>query len=507
MNRACFSQNTILHEQNQHASCIRPIKNNFIRMKLSIRSIIVLIVSLQLFSCKDFLEVETVGKVTITNLFSDMDGMHAAVAGMYSKTFDYYCSEFYEYPEVAGNMVDIKNVVSQPEMIYQYNFTSDPEQETGAVGYIWRKIYVALANTNNIIQYQPSLLSSFPASADELKKIKAEALFIRALCHFDLCRVYAQPYSYTPDASHLGVPILKITPGPDDVVSRATVKQVYDFIKSDLLEAERLFGTTPQEDAYHVSIIAVRALLSRVYLYSNDWENSIKYSTQVINAVELAKGNDYLAMFTNRIAGKEAIFRLYGELKSKNLGQFYSPANPVAIAADTLISLYNDPSDIRLQLFQPLSDLNNKYATLKFSIKVNYTTKEERYDPMILRVSEMYLNRAEAYLNFNEPTKAIDDLKVIVARSVGKNVNEISLNANNNTEIAGMIDKERVKELCFEGHNFFDIIRRGKNLVRGKSTNSNVGFIAYPSDYFVLPIPQTELDANTNMQKNPTVNK
>jgi len=33
MNRACFTKNTNLHEQNQHASSIRPLKNNFVRMK------------------------------------------------------------------------------------------------------------------------------------------------------------------------------------------------------------------------------------------------------------------------------------------------------------------------------------------------------------------------------------------------------------------------------------------------------------------------------------------
>jgi len=33
MNRACLAKNTSLHEQNQHASSIRPIKINFVRMK------------------------------------------------------------------------------------------------------------------------------------------------------------------------------------------------------------------------------------------------------------------------------------------------------------------------------------------------------------------------------------------------------------------------------------------------------------------------------------------
>ena len=61
-------------------------------------------------------------------------------------------------------------------------------------------------------------------------------------------------------------------------------------------------------------------------------------------------------------------------------------------------------------------------------------------------------------------------------------------------------------ELCFEGHNFFDIIRWKQDLKREENTNSSVEKIVYPSDYFVLPIPQVELNANTNMQPNPTVN-
>ena len=73
-------------------------------------------------------------------------------------------------------------------------------------------------------------------------------------------------------------------------------------------------------------------------------------------------------------------------------------------------------------------------------------------------------------------------------------------------ELIRLIEKERVKELCFEGHNFFDIVRWKQDLVREKNTNSSMKKMVYPSDYFVLPIPQTELNANTNMQPNPTVN-
>ena len=55
----------------------------------------------------------------------------------------------------------MKYVSAGADMLDQYNFTSDALQETGAVGYIWRKIYEALANVNNVIQYQPQVISAY----------------------------------------------------------------------------------------------------------------------------------------------------------------------------------------------------------------------------------------------------------------------------------------------------------------------------------------------------------
>jgi tetratricopeptide (TPR) repeat protein len=455
-------------------------------------------------SC-DFLEVETVGRTTMPNFFSDVAGLKAGLSGSYSRMFDYYSSEFYKYPEVAGNMVDLDMISSDVEMVDQFNFTSDPEQEVGAVGYIWRKILVALANVNNVLEYAPPLINAFPNQKEEIELVQAQALFLRALCHFDLYRVYAQPYNYTADASHLGVPVLLMTPGPDDLPSRATAKQVFDQIIKDLQDAEALFGNRPMRDAYHVSKKAVWALLSRVYLYKEDWDNAIVYASKVIDQSSLAYDDDYLAMYNNLIAGEEAILRLGGVLKSKSLGIFFSSEKPLVMAADTLLSLYTDAGDIRLRLFAP--DTNNELKiTTKYRIKVGYTSEQERYDPFILRVSEAYLNRAEAYARNSDLTNASNDLKAIVGRAVSKSASEVQLVYANKDELLLLIKKERVKELCFEGHNFFDIVRYNDDLVRSVTTTSNIQYLSYPNDLFVLPIPQSELNANTKMQGNPTVN-
>ncbi|MDD2327370.1 MAG: RagB/SusD family nutrient uptake outer membrane protein, partial [bacterium] len=176
-------------------------------MKLVKLIVIFAALSASLPSC-DFLEVETVGRTTMPNFFSDVPGLKAGLAGSYSKMYGYYSSEFYKYPEVAGSMIDLNIIGSEVEMVDQYNFTSDPEQEVGAVGYIWRKILETLANVNNVLEYAPPLIGQYPNQRSEIEMIQAQALFLRALCHFDLFRVYAQPYNYTADASHLGIPVL-----------------------------------------------------------------------------------------------------------------------------------------------------------------------------------------------------------------------------------------------------------------------------------------------------------
>ncbi len=451
----------------------------------------------------DFLEVDPIGKTTIPVFFTDMEGIRAALPGTYSAVYDYYSSEFFKYPEVAGNMVRLNIVGGTADMVNQYNFTSDASDETEAVGYIWKKIYEAMANVNNIIQYQPDLLEKFPKQKDELDRILAEALYLRALTHFDMVRVYAQPYNYTSDASHLGIPVLLKTPGADDNVSRKTVKEVYTQIIADLEKAVELFGDKESQGVYYASKNAAYALLSRVYLYMGNWDKVISYSSILINEYPLSQGDDYLDMYMNMKAGNEAIFRLNGTNKKSSLATFYSPAAPVTIPADTLISLFDDQNDIRLSL---LTNDKGEHICFKYYIKGNVAEADKHYDPFVARVSEMYLNRAEAYLNKNMLTEAATDIKAIIARGLNTTIENVELNTTSKTELTHTLEKERDKELCFEGHQFFDITRKKQNLVREAGSNSSVQRINYPSDYFVLPIPLKELEANTNMQPNPTVN-
>lgn len=449
--------------------------------------------------CSNFLEVDQKGKTTIPIFFSDVDGLNAGLVGVYNKMYAYYDNEFTKYPDVAGNMLSMRYVSDGSDMINQHNFTSDPLQETGAVGYIWRKIYEAMANVNNVIQYQPDVLIKYPTQEEKCRSILGEALFLRAMCHFDLCRVYAQPYCYTSDASHLGVPVLLKTPGPDENVSRKSVNEVYIQILSDLEKASIALRDIPQRDIYHASLQSVYAMYSRVYLYMGDWSNALKYSKLITDTQELPKGADFLGMYQDLSETGDAIFRLNGMNQSGKLKSFYDASS---IPADTLYTLF-DEGDIRLQL---LRKEDRSASCLKYYSSKQPGNEVNRDDPFVLRTAEIYLNAAEAAYNLKEYTDARKYVKAILSRAVNDDYATQVLNDCTDEKLMELIERERVKELCFEGHNFFDIIRWGKDLVRERNTSSTLKRMAYPSDYFVLPIPQVELNANTNMQPNPTVN-
>lgn len=433
--------------------------------------------------------------------FSDMDGVRAALPGAYSRIYKYYDSEFLLYPDVAGDMLEMTIVGADTKMAPQFNYISNPDQTIGAVSYIWEYCYDALTNINNIINYYPALLEKFPGNKNELNNIMANALFLRALVHFDLVKVYAQNYNYTTDASHLGIPIVLKIPGPNDNLKRNTVENVYAQILGDLKDADALFeGASFNENKapYYASSSAVQGLLARVSLYMGKNEEAIMHASKAIEAKSLSQGPDYINVFTQNNFVGETIFKLNGWLQKSATSSFYNNG-PIGFASTKLITLFQDQEDIRLDLLQVQN--NGTHSTLKHT-KTDVNQGEVQYDLILMRASEMYLIRAEANIKLNSLEEAKSDLKSLIARALQKTPIEIEITENTQEEMMNLLMNERAKELAFEGHRLFDLSRNHQSLERAENTLSTVQFIAYPSDLFILPIPQAEIDANTNILQN-----
>jgi hypothetical protein len=170
-------------------------------------------------------------------------------------------------------------------------------------------------------------------------------------------------------------------------------------------------------------------------------------------------------------------------------------------------------NDVRKELFTYVGEAEDgdEYVSKVYTAICKYlpvkagtsTAENRRCDPFILRVSEMYLIHAEAVCLGQGDTKtASDDLKALQARALGKPASEINLVYTGTDGLDRLIQEERAKELCFEGHRFFDLKRRHENIVRTSTTTSTLKLLKYPDYRYVLPISQLEMQANDSMTQN-----
>lgn len=124
------------------------------------------------------------------------------------------------------------------------------------------------------------------------------------------------------------------------------------------------------------------------------------------------------------------------------------------------------------------------------------------HSPLISRLGEIYLNRAEAYAKLQNYTAALNDLNTIRNRSI-VNGGYTSLNATN---AGDRIDKERQLELAYQAERSFDVFRNGKSLTRAyPGPQSQTASIAATDFRVVYYIPQSAINAYAGkLTQNPT---
>lgn len=464
--------------------------------------IYIMVLGFGLVSCKDFLTEEPEISQSNELTLSKYSGLNDAVAGSYSRfqSYFWYGASFILSSELrCGNAKNPRSIPGsgryRVDPFWTYNSTSTST--------IWAYSYATIAAANNVINNLEGKEST-EVSEQQINNLMAEALFIRALTYFDLIITYAQPYTYAPES--LGVPLVLVT--ENGRPARNTVKEVYDQIVKDLLDAEifmsddyKRAGVT--DPLATVRKPAIQALLSRVYLYMAKYQECANYATKVIDSgkFNLATPAQYKAMWTKEIADEngEVIFEIYSSKKNEywdgsgweQIAYLTDPTGSGDVSATRdIVDLYED-GDVRGELFVVNE---NDYFFTKYAGKEGSSVPKEN-NIVVLRLSEMYLNRAEAIYNgasISGVTAASDLLAITSIRGAS----EVSPSATT-------IFNERRKELAFEGHIAYDYARTGTSLVRidydGVEEYRNIPF---PSYRWAMPIPQSEIDANENMVQN-----
>lgn len=421
--------------------------------------------------------------------------------GIYTRMeeLEYYGRDFLIVTDLGGNDMKITSQNSNRFITeFQMNYTPLLAPQTNT-----------FLNAYRVVNQANVLIDKLPETANTAT-IKGEAYFLRALADFDLARRYTRPYTNV-DAKvtepNSGITLVtKATDVPATFKpGRSTLAETYAAIIADLKTAQQKapdgLTTDAKANVFNATKDAATALLSRAYLYKGDWQLAIDEASKLINSNKYAlyAPTEVANAFNADAAGSEDIFSLRfltpNGRGSNNFGYMYVPSKLGGYGdirlTDGFMALL-DPKDVRKGFTQTLDGSNYlmKFAGNKAQGQVGLVNVK------VLRISEVLLNRAEAYAELGNLQQATDDVNLLRAKRGLDPFTDVN---NIKAEIA----KQRRIELVGEGFAMTDLFRKN-----GERNISDANALSTrktgPTDFRVaFPIPQAEMDANPNMVQNP----
>lgn len=287
---------------------------------------------------------------------------------------------------------------------------------------------------------------------------------------------------------------------------------------------ELLLNVNEQLSIYHASIEAVYILRSRVALYMQDWQTAEEYAQKALdknsNLQNLvgADGSSYPMSLSN----PEVIYSNGASCLGNILQQSPREANlwynfaPIWTVSDDLYQLYDDGDARKVTYVTTEDDVVDHHPTYhKIDNSVESAGKyKEVSDVFSIRTAEAYLNMAEAKAQLGEDAEACSWLSKLRQKRMSQGA-EVSLTG---AELIQYVRDERARELCFEGHRWFDLRRYmvdvkypyAKEIVHSMSSFQN--YYRDKTDYYklekndaayVLDIPKNVKDFQPSIGSNP----
>lgn len=388
-------------------------------------------------------------------------------------------------------------------------------------------VYYSKIKGCNVVMDQ---LPKVSGTEQEKNAIMGQCLFLRSFYYLKLATIYGQPYSGAgvDPVNTMGVPLVLSSQVRDGGLPRSSLKQVYDQIETDLLQATDLLKAnyTPAS-SFRLGSTAAYSLLSRFYLYralDTDWDKSISYASLALqqnsNLTNLSTFINSLGFVANSglyNSGNPEIIWVYGG-NSTGDNRYYptltTGATPPYTVSTALALLYErgpnmaNYGDLRYNAYFSVYSSTIPYQTAKGTPNAVYGSKG-------LRVAEVYLNRAEASIkrfmktgNTADRTQALSDLNTLrISRYDTRNTAYVPVAITDATALFKFCQDERRRELCLEdGHRWVDIKRWGLSVTHvftGTDGATATYILAPGSNTYALPIPYTAINNNSDLKQNP----
>lgn len=387
---------------------------------------------LMLSACDNYLDIKPVGTVIpetlkeyralLTKAYSRIPSSRglASIASNEVKlnTEDFNYKNYYEIHDWAAKIIQNSSV----------NFDFD-----------WAIYYEIIFYCNNIIDAADEITKGTPQTVNQLV---GEAYLLRAYCHFNLVNLFGKPYTQEGGPEALAVP-LALKNDLETALSKSSVETVYTQILNDIKTAKGLVTTETAEASYsyRFNTLNLLAFKTRVQLYMGKWNDAYTTAEEVLAIKStLEDYNAETPALANLYTSVENLMAL-----EKNMKSSYTNAT---FASDALLAQYSD-HDLRKALFFDAEGTSIKSGKDEFK-----TT---------FRTSEVYLTDAEAAAHIDGKLDAAKTrlLALMVKRYSPEayTAKETAVNAMDQAALIEEIANERMRELAFEGHRWFDLRR------------------------------------------------
>jgi hypothetical protein len=359
----------------------------------------------------------------------------------------------------------------------------------------WAAYYAVIDRVNRVLGRMAEIPANGTAEVAQKNAIQGQLLALRGMAHFELLEAYSKKYDA---ADPLGVIVMTqscLTCFP----ARSTVAEVISRVEQDLADAKALMPAVTAAGYNDLALnpVSVTAIQARVALHKGEWQKAADLATSVITSgvKTLATGSSFTGIWTDANTN-EILFRSRFET-SATLGSQWTNASSIIFSPSDKLTASYSASDIRLNTY--IGTTGGSRFVKKFSTS---SRGGNVVDLKVVRVSEMYLIRAEARAELNDLAGAASDINTLRAARIA------GYTPITYADKASAIDDillERFRELAFEGFRFFDLKRRGLSLQRNASDVDSPLWqtLAASDKRFVYPIPADEILANPNVIQNP----
>jgi len=465
------------------------------------KSVFITVIFATLFStsCKKILDIDQKMNIPNEKAITSVKDLDAVLIGAYDglQSSNVLGGNMVVFAELLANDCNVDNSrLTNFGTLEIYNRATTVQ--LSPLRSMWSEAYSTINRANNVIY----VIDNNLLTGEDFNKIKAqykgEALFIRAVAHFELLRFWALPYNVdnTGSNSQLGIPY-RTQPTLDGfanlAMARNTVEEVYNYVINDLKEAEQLLeAANIKKSSSRASEMAAAAYLARIYFQKGDYVNAAEKANKVLTSGLYSLNSDLLQVFktSGNLASSESIFQLVNTATDQSNGITYSynPSDgtePLFTGIDSLKKIYSLLDGRRTKYISI-----NPFADIIFVKK--YTPANPEYNVSVIRLAEMELIKAESdILSGNITQNTYDCYTAVKKRAYGSNWVDETITQN---ALLDSVWIERRRELIFEGDRYHNLKRMKQ------SERDNVLWNA-PS--LLFKIPQEEMSGNPLMVQNP----